>query len=107
MTDNWTSQQIERSDIRGLLMLASSPKCRHIIQSIIDHLPCGVTLFDQNLEMIACNGLFRRLLVFPDKLFESSLTSPNTTALRAYGIADDLRAMEMEGGHDCCKHRLA
>ncbi|OAN48672.1 hypothetical protein A6A04_20050 [Paramagnetospirillum marisnigri] len=62
-------------------MLASSPECRHIIQSIIEHLPSGVTLFDQNLEMIACNGLFRRLLDFPDKLFEGSLPSMKSLAL--------------------------
>ncbi|CAA7618018.1 Diguanylate cyclase with hemerythrin-like metal-binding domain-containing protein [Candidatus Terasakiella magnetica] len=74
-------QQAEIGGLGHLLMLANSPECRHIIQSIIDHLPCGVTLFDQNLEMIACNGLFRRLLEFPDELFDGSLPSMKSLAL--------------------------
>ncbi|CUW39904.1 Putative diguanylate cyclase with hemerythrin-like metal-binding domain-containing protein [Magnetospirillum sp. XM-1] len=81
MSENWASQQVEHSGISGLLMLASSPECRHIIQSIIEHLPCGVTLFDQNLEMVACNCLFRRLLDFPATLFEGSLPSMKSLAM--------------------------
>jgi diguanylate cyclase (GGDEF)-like protein/hemerythrin-like metal-binding protein/PAS domain S-box-containing protein len=81
MDDNWASQDVETNGLNGLLMLANSPECRHIIQSIIEHLPCGVTLFDQNLEMIASNGLFRRLLDFPDELFEGSLPSMKSLAL--------------------------
>ncbi|WP_242442759.1 PAS-domain containing protein [Magnetospirillum sp. 15-1] len=80
MNDNWANQDVETNGLNGLLMLANSPECRHIIQSIIDHLPCGVTLFDQNLEMIACNTLFRRLLDFPDKLFEGGLPSMKSLA---------------------------
>ena len=39
------------------------------LQSIIDNLPCGVTLFDPDLNMVACNALFQRLLDFPPQLF--------------------------------------
>ena len=76
-----TTARGDGDGIGGLLMLANSPECRHIIQSIIEHLPCGVTLFDQNLEMIASNGLFRRLLDFPDELFDGSLPSMKSLAL--------------------------
>ncbi|WP_242442863.1 diguanylate cyclase [Magnetospirillum sp. 15-1] len=81
MTCGCRDQRAEIGDLGHLLVLAKSPECQHIIQSIIDHLPCGVTLFDQNLEMIACNGLFRRLLDFPATLFEGSLPSMKSLAL--------------------------
>jgi len=45
------------------------------LQAIIDTLPCGVTLFDPDLEMIACNQCFRDLLDFPPELFASGLPS--------------------------------
>lgn len=109
MNDNWANQHAENSVLSDLLSLADSPECRRIIQSIIDHLPCGVTLFDQNLEMIACNGLFRRLLDFPDELFDDSLPSFRTLILfnarrSEYGPGDPeelagqivLRAMAMK-----------
>ncbi|WP_050750692.1 diguanylate cyclase [Paramagnetospirillum magneticum] len=81
MSNDGGSQQFECSGISGSMVFASSPEFRHIIQSIIDHLPCGVTLFDQNLEMVACNGLFRRLLDFPATLFEGSLPSMKSLAM--------------------------
>lgn len=45
------------------------------LQTIIDFLPSGVTLFDQNFHMILCNRQFRELLDFPDALFEPELPS--------------------------------
>jgi diguanylate cyclase (GGDEF)-like protein/PAS domain S-box-containing protein len=49
-----------------------------ILQSIIDYLPSGVTLFGPDLEMRACNARLRELLEFPDELFREGLPSLRT-----------------------------
>lgn len=46
-----------------------------VLQTIIDFLPSGVTLFDPDLQMIACNEQFKRLLDFPPALFADGLPS--------------------------------
>ncbi len=46
-----------------------------MLQSLIENIPAGITLFDAELRMIACNQLFRRLLEFPDSLFADALPS--------------------------------
>ena len=117
MNDNWANQKDEKSGIGDLLSLADSPECRQMIQPIIEHLPCGVSLFDQNLNMVACNGLFRRLLDFPDDLFAGGLPSLRKLSLfnarrGEYGPGDPeelaeqivLRAMSMEP-HQFDKYR--
>lgn len=40
-----------------------------ILQSIIDHLPSGVTMFDADQRLVAYNQQVRTLLDFPDELF--------------------------------------
>ena len=64
-----------------------------ILQGFLDYLPCGVTLFGPDLEMIACNAKLRELLDFPDELFADGLPSLPTllrfNALRGdYGPGD-------------------
>lgn len=49
-----------------------------ILQSIIDYLPSGVTLFGPDLEMRACNARLRELLEFPEELFREGLPSLRT-----------------------------
>lgn len=44
-----------------------------VLQTIIDFLPSGVTLFDPDLQMIACNEQLKRLLDFPASMFEGGL----------------------------------
>jgi len=44
-----------------------------VLQTVIDHFPGGITLFDGELQMITCNEEFKRLLEFPDSLFEHGL----------------------------------
>jgi signal transduction histidine kinase len=56
----------------------SMPKA---FQTIIDHFPGGVTLFNQNLEMVASNKVLRELLNFPDELFANGLPSLKTLLL--------------------------
>lgn len=53
----------------------SAPDSGEILQTILDHLPSGVTYFGPDLRMVACNRRLRDLLAFPDQLFEKSLPS--------------------------------
>jgi diguanylate cyclase (GGDEF)-like protein/PAS domain S-box-containing protein len=46
-----------------------------ILETFLNYLPSGVTLFGPNLEMIACNARLRELLDFPDELFAHGLPS--------------------------------
>lgn len=59
-------------DTRGNLNQAL-PAVHDILQTIIDFLPSGVTLFDHDFNMIVCNRQMRELLDFPDSLFEGGL----------------------------------
>jgi hypothetical protein len=43
---------------------------RKVLQTVIDHLPLGVTLVDAQLTMIAYDGELLRLLEFPAGLVE-------------------------------------
>ncbi|MCK6402872.1 MAG: PAS-domain containing protein [Sphaerotilus natans subsp. sulfidivorans] len=52
-----------------------------ILQTIIDHLPSAVTMFDAQLRMVACNRQLRTLLEFPDSLFEPHLPTLYDLAL--------------------------
>jgi len=49
------------------------------LKSIIDNIPGGVSLFDDSLQLLACNSEFQRLLEFPATLFENGL--PNLEQL--------------------------
>jgi diguanylate cyclase (GGDEF)-like protein/PAS domain S-box-containing protein len=73
------------------------------LQAIVDFLPSGVTLFDQDFRMILCNRQFRELLDFPDALFEPELPSMYQLAIfnaerGEYGPGDpaDLAAAVIE-----------
>jgi signal transduction histidine kinase/CheY-like chemotaxis protein len=43
-----------------------------VMHSVIGNLPCGLSVFDAELNLVAANAEFRRLLDFPPALFESS-----------------------------------
>ncbi len=40
-----------------------------LVNSVIENLPCGLSVFDGELKLVAANRDFRRLLDFPDALF--------------------------------------
>jgi diguanylate cyclase (GGDEF)-like protein/PAS domain S-box-containing protein len=46
-----------------------------ILQTLLDYLPVGVTLFGSDFEMIACNAKLKEILDFPDELFADGLPS--------------------------------
>ncbi len=41
-----------------------------LVNSVIENLPCGLSVFDGDLKLVAANHEFRRLLDFPDALFD-------------------------------------
>lgn len=59
-----------------------------ILQTLLDYLPSGVTLFGPDLEMIACNAKLKELLDFPDELFAGRLPSL-PTLLRFNAVRGD------------------
>lgn len=54
---------------------------KEVLQINIDNLPSGVTMFDGEQRMVASNRLLRRLLEFPDELFEPNLPTLYDLAL--------------------------
>jgi diguanylate cyclase (GGDEF)-like protein/PAS domain S-box-containing protein len=45
------------------------------LQTIVEFLPCGITMFDAAHEMVMCNQKLRVMLDFPDSLFADGLPS--------------------------------
>ena len=41
-----------------------------LMRNILEALPCGMSVFDKNLDLVASNREYRRLLDFPAQLFE-------------------------------------
>ncbi len=41
-----------------------------LMTSVLEHLPCGVSVFDGELNLVVANAEFRRLLGLPDTLFD-------------------------------------
>ena len=46
-----------------------------VLQSVLDNLPCGLSVVDGNLHLVAHNAQFRRLLELPDALFEAPVVT--------------------------------
>ena len=42
-----------------------------VMSSILENLPCGLSVFDAGLNLVASNSEYRRLLDFPEALFET------------------------------------
>ena len=51
------------------------------LQTIIDFLPSGITMFNAEQQMVVCNQNFRTMLEFPDSLFADGLPSLRDLAL--------------------------
>ena len=45
-------------------------RTNEVMASVLENLPCGLSVFDGELNLVASNPKFRRLLDYPDALFE-------------------------------------
>ena len=52
-----------------------------LLQTMLAHVPCGISVFDRNLKLQIGNPLFRQLLQLPDSLFEGE---PDFRSLNLY-----------------------
>lgn len=52
-----------------------------VLQTLIENMPCGVSLFDRELRLLASNAEFRRVLDLPDTLFEKPALTLNDILL--------------------------
>ena len=46
-----------------------------MMQTIVDNLPCGLSVFDAKLDLVVHNRQFRSLLELPDRLFDGPATT--------------------------------
>ena len=46
---------------------------KDILQTLFDNIPGGISLFDPELRLVACNAEFKRLLDFPEELFAGGM----------------------------------
>ncbi|MBB2488064.1 PAS domain S-box protein [Mitsuaria sp. WAJ17] len=61
-------------DITERRRLEDSLRRNHdVLRSVLENLPCGLSVFDAQLHLVADNQLFRDLLGFPPQLFEAEL----------------------------------
>ncbi len=44
-----------------------------VVSSVLENLPCGLSVFNAELELVASNSAYRRLLDFPDTLFRDRM----------------------------------
>lgn len=56
-----------------------------VLQSILDNIPDGISLFDANLGMVACNEQLKTLLDLPESLFAKGL--PNLKEVLEFNAA--------------------
>ena len=66
-----------------------------LLRSVLDNLPCGLSVFDADLRLVADNRLFRELLGFPSQLFAGEYTRFEDIirfngARGEYGTGDDV-----------------
>lgn len=64
-----------------------------LLQNMLDYLPCGISIFNTELNLVAHNQKFRTLLDLPDRLFEGPVVRfedimRNNAARGEYGPGD-------------------
>jgi two-component system sensor histidine kinase/response regulator len=60
-----TARRVMESELR---------RQNEVMTSVLESLPCGLSVFDAELNLVAANREFRRLLDFPDALFDGPVT---------------------------------
>lgn len=65
----------ETRDERPIITHSQSSGAEEILNTLLDNLPSGVTIFGPDFEMIVCNAKLREMLEFPPELFAEGLPS--------------------------------
>ena len=81
------------TDITDRILVEEELRARNeTFSTLIENIPGGVSLFDGQFRLVTANVAFRRLLAFPDSLFEGEVTLERIfrfNALRGeYGVCD-------------------
>ncbi len=71
------------------------------LQSILDNMPCGVSLFDKDMRLVAYNEEVKRVLDIPDELFE-----PETVTLGDFLLFNARRGEYGPGDPETLASRL-
>ncbi len=79
---------------------AATQRSHRLLRSVLENLPCALSVFDSDLQLVAHNTQFRELLGFPDALFDREMVSFDSiirfNALRGeygeYADADEAEA---------------
>jgi PAS domain S-box-containing protein len=68
-----------------------------LLQTMLAHIPCGISVFDKNLKLQVGNPLFRQLLDLPDHLFDGAkATFHSLNMYTARRLAPDNPEAEVE-----------
>ncbi|MDP1532543.1 MAG: PAS-domain containing protein, partial [Rubrivivax sp.] len=70
-------------------------RANELVQSVLENLPCGLSVFDADLRLVAANRQFRSLLDFPDHLFDGPATS-FTDLIRFNGARGEYGEVEVD-----------
>ncbi|MBL4733204.1 MAG: PAS-domain containing protein [Rhizobiaceae bacterium] len=79
-TENQVSDVLESNSL-NTLTYSSSDNTEglsdrvDLLETVMEHFPGGIVLFDTHLNMVLCNDELKRLLEYPDSLFASGLPS--------------------------------
>ncbi|MCX7177040.1 MAG: PAS-domain containing protein, partial [Proteobacteria bacterium] len=66
---------IPTRDERSIITHSLTSGAEEILNTLLDNLPSGVTIFGADFEMIVCNAKLREMLEFPPELFSDGLPS--------------------------------
>jgi PAS domain S-box-containing protein len=67
-----------------------------LLQTMLAHIPCGISVFDRNLKLQVGNPLFRHLLELPDSLFEGGTDFRRLNMYTAVRLHPDNPEAEVE-----------
>jgi PAS domain S-box-containing protein len=67
-----------------------------LLQAMLAHIPCGISVFDRNLKLQVGNPLFRSLLDLPDSLFEGGTDFRSLNMYTAMRLHPDNPEAEVE-----------
>jgi PAS domain S-box-containing protein len=67
-----------------------------LLQAMLAHIPCGISVFDRNLKLQVGNPLFRSLLDLPDSLFEGGTDFRRLNMYTAMRLHPDNPQAEVE-----------